>query len=207
MESGENHIQDAYRSISGPSEGLYKELGSRFISKAFPVASEDEAASVLNSLRKEYHDARHCCFAWRLGPGGERWRSSDDGEPSSTAGRPIMGQIVSAGLSDILVAVVRYFGGIKLGVPGLIRAYRTAAADAISKATVVEKTACRGFIMNFGYDAMPQVQSLLKDMGLPQEDRDFGLDCRLRTSVRLSAVGDFLERAGKIGGCMIEETG
>ena len=113
---------DTYKSIAEPAEGLFKDNGSRFIALAYPVESEAEVKEIVQRLKKEYHDARHHCYAYRLGLGGEPWRANDDGEPSGSAGRPILGQIDSAGLSDILGVVVRYFGGIKLGIPGLIRA-------------------------------------------------------------------------------------
>ena len=158
---------DEYRSIAAPAEGLYKESGSRFIALAYPVESEQSVKDIVSGLRKEYHDARHHCYAYRLGYDGTVFRSSDDGEPSGTAGRPILGQIDSAGLSDILVVVVRYFGGVKLGVPGLIRAYKSATADALANATVVEKTAGTLYRISFDYLSMNAVQKVLKDMGLP----------------------------------------
>lgn len=206
MNAMETHIRDTYKSIAAPSEGLYKELGSRFIAKSFPVSSETEAMAMVVAQRKKYHDARHNCFAYRLGPEGKLWRASDDGEPSSSAGRPILGAILSEDLSDIVIVVTRYFGGIKLGVPGLIRAYRSASSDALANAEKVDKVAVRAFTVNFGYASMEQVQRLFKDMSLPQEERDFGLDCRIRTGVRLSAVDDFLERVSRIDGCEAKET-
>ena len=118
-------ICDAYRSVAARAEGLFKDNGSRFIAFIYPVETEEEVREIVSGLRKEYHDARHHCYAYRLGYKGDVFRASDDGEPSGSAGRPILGQIDSAGLSDVLVVVVRYFGGIKLGIPGLIRAYKT----------------------------------------------------------------------------------
>ena len=132
---------DQYKSIAAPAEGLFKDNGSRFIAFAYPVETEEEVKELVSALKKEYHDARHHCFAYRLGYKGDVWRASDDGEPSGSAGRPILGQIESLGLSDVLVVVVRYFGGIKLGIPGLIRAYKTSTADALSSAQVIEKIA------------------------------------------------------------------
>ena len=187
-------MSDVYKSISARSQGLYKELGSRFIALAYPVETEDEVRALLASVRNEYHDARHHCCAYRLGLGGTVWRASDDGEPSGSAGRPILGQIDSAGLSDILVIVVRYFGGIKLGVPGLIRAYREATADALSQAQITEKIAGSWYRIGFGYDSMPAVMKLVKDLDLPQRSRDFGTDCTMEVRVRLSQQEDFLER-------------
>lgn len=191
-------MSDIYKSISSRGEGLYKDNGSRFIAFAIPVETEDEVHELVAGFRKEYHDARHHCYAYRLGADGSTWRSSDDGEPSGTAGRPILGQIDSAGLSDILVVVVRYFGGIKLGVPGLIRAYKSATADALSNAPVCEKIAGSWYRINFSYDAMPQVMKVIKDLDLPQRERDFGADCRMEVRVRDSLKEEFLERTNSI---------
>ena len=191
-------MSDIYKSISSRGEGLYKDNGSRFIAFAIPVETEDEVRELVAGFRKEYHDARHHCYAYRLGADGSTWRSSDDGEPSGTAGRPILGQIDSAGLSDILVVVVRYFGGIKLGVPGLIRAYKSATADALSNAPVCEKIAGSWYRINFSYDAMPHVMKVIKDLDLPQRERDFGADCRMEVRVRDSLKEEFLERTNSI---------
>ena len=185
---------DAYRSIAAPSEGLFKDNGSRFIALAYPVETEEEVKSIVAGLRKQYHDARHHCYAYRLGYKGDVFRSSDDGEPSGSAGRPILGQIDSAGLSDILVVVVRYFGGIKLGIPGLIRAYKTSTADALSQATVIEKIAGQSFRLHFDYLSMNDVMKVLKDMDIPQRAQTFGADCSLEVRVRLSALEDFKKR-------------
>ena len=205
METPENIIRDSYRSISGPAEGLFKDNGSRFISFAFPVETEDEVKSIVGDLKKKYHDARHHCYAYRLGYLGDRFRANDDGEPSSSAGRPILGQINSKGLSDVLVVVVRYFGGIKLGVPGLIRAYKTSTAEALEKAGSVEKVAGKWFRVSFGYEAMNSVMKILKDMDLRQQGQDFGSECSLRTWVRLSAENDFRSRMEKVENCHINE--
>jgi uncharacterized YigZ family protein len=188
---------DAYSSIAAPSEGLFKDNGSRFIALAYPVETEEEVKTIVAGLRKQYHDARHHCYAYRLGYKGDVFRSSDDGEPSGSAGRPILGQIDSAGLSDVLVVVVRYFGGIKLGIPGLIRAYKTSTADALSQAQVVEKIAGQWFRVSFGYEAMNAVMKVLKEMDLPQRAQDFGEQCSLEVRVRLSALDSFREKMGK----------
>ncbi len=189
-------MQDQYRSIAAPSEGLFKDNGSRFIALAYPVETEEEVKSIVAGLRKEYHDARHHCYAYRPGYKGDLWRASDDGEPSGSAGRPILGQIDSVGLSDILVVVVRYFGGIKLGIPGLIRAYKTSTADALSSARIVDKIASRHFRLQFEYLSMNAVMKVLKDMDLPQKAQNFGESCSLETSVRLASVEDFIQRIG-----------
>ncbi|MBR1699879.1 MAG: YigZ family protein [Bacteroidales bacterium] len=185
---------DAYKSIASPSEGLFKDNGSRFIALAYPVETEEGVREIVNGLRKEYHDARHHCYAYRLGYKRDIFRASDDGEPSGSAGRPILGQIDSLGLSDVLVVVVRYFGGIKLGIPGLIRAYKSSSADALSRAGIIEKIAARRFRLHFDYLSMNAVMKVLKDMDLPQSGQQFGEKCSLEVRVRLSAVEDFLQR-------------
>lgn len=191
-------VSDTYFSIGAPSEGIYKELGSRFIALAFPVETEAEVKEIVSLIRKEYHDARHHCYAYRLGLGGEVFRSSDDGEPSGSAGRPILGQLLSEELSDILVVVVRYFGGIKLGVPGLIRAYKTSTADALASAQKVTKIAGSWYRLEFPYDAMQEAMSLVKDLGLPQRAQDFSTACSMEVRVRESLESDFLERSKNI---------
>ncbi len=205
METPENIIRDSYKSVPGPAEGLFKDNGSRFISFVFPVETEEEIKNIVSDLKKKYHDARHHCYAYRLGYLGDKFRANDDGEPSSSAGRPILGQIDSRGLSDVLVVVVRYFGGIKLGIPGLIRAYKTSSAEALDKAGSVEKIAGKWFRLKFGYEAMNSVMKILKDMDLRQKDQNFGMECTLLTWVRLSAEEDFRTRTGKIENCTIDE--
>ena len=198
-----SQIRDTYLSIAAPSEGLFKDNGSRFIALAFPVETEDEVKGIVDMLKKRYHDARHHCYAYRLGLDGDRFRANDDGEPSSSAGRPILGQIDSAGLSDVLVVVVRYFGGIKLGIPGLIRAYKTSTADALSQARVVEKVAGENWRVEFDYLSMNAVMKVVKDLSLQSRAQDFGEVCRLEVRVRLSSESDFCARMGDIPGCTV----
>ena len=186
-----NSISDTYRSIAAPAQGIYKELGSKFLAFAYPVETEEEVKRILTDVRKEYFDARHHCYAWRLGLSGEPYRMNDDGEPSSTAGRPIHGQLLSHELSDILVVVVRYFGGTKLGVPGLIRAYKTATQDAIANAQIIEKVAGEHFTVSFDYLQMNDAMKVLKDMGITPLQQDFNLRCTLEVRVRLSQVEEF----------------
>lgn len=205
MEATETIIRDSYKSIPAPAEGLFKDNGSRFISFAFPVETEEEIKDIVAELKKKYHDARHHCYAYRLGYLGDRFRANDDGEPSGSAGRPILGQIDSRGLSDVLVVVVRYFGGIKLGIPGLIRAYKTSTAEALDNAGTVEKIAGKWFRIDFGYGAMNQVMKVLKDMDIRQKDQDFGNECSLKAWVRLSMEDDFKDRLSGVEGCRIEE--
>lgn len=193
------NANDTYKSVSGRSEGLFKDNGSRFLAFAYPVETEEEVKEIVSSLRKEYHDARHHCYAYRLGLDGSVWRASDDGEPAGSSGRPILGQIDSAGLSDVLVVVVRYFGGIKLGIPGLIRAYKTSTADALEHAEIVEKIAGRWYDLRFPYDALPQIMKMVKDMDLPSRDQSFEMECSMKVRVRLGIEENFLERIEKLG--------
>ncbi len=198
-------IQDSYKSIAAESRGLFKDNGSRFIAHAYPVETEDEVKEIVAALKKEYYDARHHVYAYRLGYLGDKFRANDDGEPSGSSGRPVLGQIDSNGLSDILVVVVRYFGGIKLGIPGLIRAYKTATADAIANAEIVEKIASKMYRVHFGYMSMNSVMKVFKDMALDQKNQKFDMECSMDTSVRLSQVDTFLERISDVEGCHIEE--
>lgn len=196
MATGMQEKGDTYLSISAESRGLYKESGSRFLAFAYPIVTEEEAKEHIAALRKEYFDARHHCFAWRLGCDGARWRANDDGEPSSTAGKPIYGQLLSSSLSDILIVVVRYFGGTKLGVPGLIRAYRSAAADAIANATIIEKVATETFVLSFDYIETNNVMKRLKEMGLSPLSQRFDTRCTLSVAVPLGRIATFREALG-----------
>lgn len=189
---------DKYKSIGSPSEGIYKESGSRFLAFAYPVETEEEAKALLQEKRKEYYDARHHCLAFRVGYKGDVWRASDDGEPSGSAGKPILGQIDSAGLSDIAVIVVRYFGGVKLGIPGLVRAYKTATADALSKADIVTKTAAKHYEIGFDYLQMNAVMKVLKSLELTPLKQDFAEKCSIIVRVRLSHEDVFKEKLENI---------
>ena len=180
-------FEDTYRTIKEPSQGVYKEKGSKFLAFAFPVTTETEVKARLETLRKQYFDARHHCYAYILGHDKAAYRINDDGEPSSTAGRPIYGQLQSFDLTNILLVVVRYFGGIKLGVPGLINAYRTAAKDAVENAIIVEKNITEVYNLMFSYEQMNSVMKILKDEQLPQSNQRFELDCSLDFSVRQAA--------------------
>lgn len=154
---------EIYKTIAAPSQGQYKEKGSKFLAFAFPVSSEDQIKAHLQELKKTFFDARHHCYAYRLGPEGEMWRANDNGEPSSTAGKPIYGQLLSFQVSDVLLVVVRYFGGIKLGVSGLINAYRTAAQDALSQAQLVDKQVKERVLLQYTYPQTNAVMKAVKD--------------------------------------------
>lgn len=175
---------DVYKTIEAPSEGIYKEKGSRFISLAYPVVTEDEIREIVSRLKEKYYDARHHCYAWRLGAAKTHFRANDDGEPSSTAGKPILGQIQSNDLTNILIVVIRYFGGIKLGVSGLINAYREAAADAIANAEIIEKTVDEQIRIRFSYLAMNDVMKIVKEVAPDVLERNFEMACEMLLAIR-----------------------
>lgn len=175
---------DTFKSISKPSTGIYKELGSKFLSFAYPINSEDEIKDILASIRKRYFDARHHCYAYRIGRDGELWRANDDGEPSSTGGKPILGQLLSNELSDVLIVVVRYFGGTKLGVPGLIRAYRSAAADAITNSEIIDKTLMRLLTISFDYIQMNDIMRIIRDLQAEIIEQQFDNLCQVKLRIR-----------------------
>lgn len=196
---------DTFKSISAPSTGIFKDNGSKFLAFAYPVTNIEQIKEIIQSLKKEYFDARHHCYAYRLGYTGDIFRFNDDGEPSSTAGRPIYGQILSAELSDILVVVVRYFGGIKLGVPGLIRAYKSSTADAIANATIIEKIATKGYLITFDYLQMNVVMKRVKDLSLTPYNQEYNLNCSICVDVRLNLLDKFLEQFKNLEGVVISE--
>ncbi|MDD3034060.1 MAG: YigZ family protein [Bacteroidales bacterium] len=184
---------DTFKSISKPSTGIYKELGSKFLSFAYPINSEDEIKGILASIRKSYFDARHHCYAYRIGKEGEIWRANDDGEPSSTGGKPILGQLLSNELSDVLIVVVRYFGGTKLGVPGLIRAYRSAAADAIANSEIIDKTLMRELVISFDYIQMNDILKKTRDLQAEIVEQQFDNLCQLKLRIREGNLSKFCE--------------
>ena len=183
-----------YKSIANPAEGQYKDRGSKFLAYAFPVSDVNEVKGILDALKKEHHAARHHCYAYRVGPTGEEWRANDDGEPSGSAGRQILASIDSAGLSDVLIVVVRYFGGILLGVPGLIKAYRESSAQSLANAITIEKTATRLHALHFKYEQMSQVRNLLKSIpGATITGQTLELECDLTVAVPLSDCEAFVK--------------
>ena len=186
-------LNDTYKEIKNPTTGLYKEKGSRFISYLFPVYSEEEVKEKLEEVKKLEHAARHHCYAYILDPDKSSQRANDDGEPSSTAGRPILGQIKSNDLTNILIIVVRYFGGVKLGVPGLIRSYKTAAADAISQGVFITKTIKEQYKVSFKYSQMNDVMRLIKEHELEVVNTDFQIDCNLIFAVAKNKADSVVE--------------
>jgi len=177
-------FSDTYREIEEATEGVYKSKGSKFFAHAIKVYSEDDVKKELSELRKKYYDARHHCYAYILNPDKSAYRINDDGEPSGSAGKPIHGQLLSYDLTNILVVVIRYFGGTKLGIPGLILAYKESTRDALDKAVIQELYVKDVYEVKFAYPDMNVVMRILKDENLEQFDQDFGVDCKLKFSVR-----------------------
>ena len=184
---------DTYKEIKNPTTGLYKEKGSKFIAYSYPLYSEEEVKERLEEVKKIEHSARHHCYAYIINPDKSLQRANDDGEPSSTAGKPILGQIQSNDLTNILIIVVRYFGGIKLGVTGLIRSYKTAAADSISQAIFVTKTIKEQYKVSFKYPLMNDVMRLIKEHNLEIINTDFQIDCNLIFAVPKSKADNVVE--------------
>ncbi|MEG0010720.1 MAG: YigZ family protein [Muribaculaceae bacterium] len=196
-------MSDFYKTIIGISEGLYKEKMSKFISFAIPVQSADEAKSVIKSYQKEYFDARHVCWAYMIGANRTEFQSNDNGEPSSTAGKPILGQINSFNLTNILIVVVRYFGGIKLGTSGLIVAYREAASDAINNGTIIECHEQSIISFTFPYLAMNDVMKITKGDDIKIISQVFDNLCKMDISIRSDNAPIFTERIAEIDGTSI----
>ena len=186
-------FDDTYKEIKKPTTGMCKEKGSKFISYLFPVYSEQEVKDKLKEIKKIEHDARHHCYAYIINPDKSAERSNDDGEPSSTAGKPILRQIKSNDLTNILIIVVRYFGGVKLGISGLIRSYKTAAADAISQGVFITKTVKEQYKVSFKYPLLNTVMRLIKEHNLEVINTDFQIDCNLIFVVPKSKADNVVE--------------
>ncbi len=182
--SGDIQADDSYFTISTKSEGMLKEKSSKFHYFAFPVSSEEAIKTHLAELRKAYYDARHHCFAWVLGKDGDLYRANDDGEPNHSAGDPILGQIRSNNLTNILIVVVRYFGGTKLGLSGLIQAYRSAAALAIESSEIIEEQVMAELRLKFPYPVMDQVMRLVKQYDIQIVEQEMELDCKMSLALR-----------------------
>ena len=191
---------DSYKTIKSFSQGIYKEKGSRFIAFAYPVSDQNEIKPVIDKIRKEHHEARHHCYAYMIGQERIIWRINDDGEPSGTAGRPILGQINSSGLTNILIVVSRYFGGTLLGVSGLINAYKSAAASAIKNAEIIECTLQEFYEINYPFVSMNDVMKILKEENICQSDQSFDLECSMKVNFRVSGREKILNRFSRIEG-------
>ena len=196
---------DTYLTISSVSEALYKDKGSKFYAFAYPVQTLEQIKEILAEKRKEYYDARHVCYAYMLGYERNKFRANDDGEPSGTAGRPILGQINSSNLTDILIIVVRYFGGTLLGTSGLIQAYKTSAAEAIAAATIEERIVEKTFVSKFGYQDLNAVMRIMKDFDLTIVNQIQEMDCTLYFRIRLGDIVRVRDRFDKLDFVSFEE--
>lgn len=197
-------MTDEYRTVAGESTGIYKEKGSRFLAFAYNVDTVEAAKEKVREKQKEYHDARHHCYAWRIGQGEGETKVGDDGEPSGTAGRPILGQILSAGLTNVVVVVVRYFGGIKLGTGGLIVAYKEATSDALQNAQIETRTFNARLTVTFPYLAMNGVMKALKDSSAKVLSQNFDTDCGMSLSIRLGEKDGLVARLTDVDGVAVE---
>jgi uncharacterized YigZ family protein len=175
---------DSFFTIKFESEGVFKDKGSKFIAKAYPVENEEQVKEILAMLRKEYYDARHHCYAYRINPEEEQYRSNDDGEPSGTAGKPILNQLLSRELMNVLVVVIRYFGGIKLGVSGLINAYKTTTIEAIENSKIVKRFIYRQIEIRFEYPMMNSVMRLVKEEDVEVLEQKFDLNCVIKIKIK-----------------------
>ncbi len=198
---------DTYLTIKAFSQGLYKEKGSRFVAQAWPVTTKEEIKSILENIRKEHHSARHHCFAWMLGQDRQSFRVNDDGEPSGSAGKPILGQINSLNLTNVLIVVVRYFGGKLLGISGLINAYRSAAESALKNSEIKEMHIEDYYEVIFPYSAMNDVMKVLKDEEAGQSQQKFELECRMNINFRTSARERILNSLSRIVDLKYRHTG
>ena len=196
--------KDSYLTVEGNAEAIFKEKSSKFLCYAFHVESEEEITAHLERLRKQYYDATHHCYAWRLGPFGERFRANDDGEPSSTAGKPILGQMLSREVTNCLIVVVRYFGGTKLGVPGLIAAYKESAAAALDASVIVERTVDVRISVAFSYVVMNDVMRIVKDMQPKVLGQEFDNLCTMTLSIRQGDSEQLIGRLEKVEGATVE---
>jgi len=194
---------DEYKTIAEPAQGSFRDKGSRFLSFAYPVSSEAEIKKHLESLRKQYYDATHHCYAYVLGFDKSAYRLNDDGEPSGTAGRPIYGQILSADLTNTLIVIIRYYGGTKLGVPGLIYAYKTSAAEALGKAKIVTCIVKEMYQVEYPYEMMNDVMKIIKDENLEVINNEFGTKCVIRLAIRHSNAGRVVAKFTKVNQLVI----
>jgi len=197
-------FSDEYKTIEKTAQGSFRDRGSKFLSFAIPASSEQEVKQQLDALRKQYYDATHHCYAYVLGFDKSAYRVNDDGEPSGTAGRPIYGQLLSADLTNTLIVVVRYYGGTNLGVPGLIHAYKTAANEAITNATILTRIVKETYEIDYPYEAMNDVMKIIKDETLEVINNEFGMKCVIRLAIRHSEAGRVTGKFSKINQLVIK---
>lgn len=198
-------MSDTYKTITQPAEALYKEKMSRFIAFAFPVKTADEAKEKVNELQKEYYDARHVCYAYMLGHARTEFRANDNGEPSGTAGKPILGQINSFELTDILIVVVRYFGGIKLGTGGLTAAYKEAAKLVLLESRIIEKTVDVLLCVHFDYIRLNDVMRIVKETEAEIVSQTFEMTCMMTLQIRQANADELKNRLSKVETLSFEE--
>jgi len=196
---------DTYKTIKSPSEGLYKEKGSRFIACAWPAGSETEIKAILDETRRKYHDARHHSYGYVIGADSAIWRVNDDGEPSGTAGRPIIGQIRSFGLTNVLVVVSRYFGGKLLGASGLANAYKMATRSALSNAEIIDRIVTESFELKFPYSSLSTVMKILKEYNVEQAEHTFDIECIMVIIIRLSLKETVLSHLSRVGNITVDK--
>ena len=193
-------FDDTYKTIAAPVEGIFRDRGSKFLAFAYPIQSENQIKEIIARLKTEYPKARHHCWAMRLTIDRSVFKLNDDGEPSGTAGRPILNTLLSKDITNVLVVVVRYFGGTLLGVPGLINAYKTATEDALNNALIIEKTVNDIYTISFDYLQMNDVMRLVKDADLQIIEQQFDNNCSIQVSIRKTQVNTVLAKLDKITG-------
>ena len=196
---------DTYKTVVGTVETVIKERSSKFLALAYHVESADEVREIMEPLRKKFYDATHHCYAYRIGPHGEEWRANDDGEPSGTAGKPILGQLLSRDITNCLVVVVRWFGGTKLGVPGLIETYRASTAAVLDVAEIEERTVDRIIHIRYPFESMNGVMKAVKAVEPKIVEQTFDNMCAMRLAVRLSSADELLGRLEKVEGINIDD--
>ncbi|MBU0697571.1 MAG: YigZ family protein [Bacteroidetes bacterium] len=191
-------FEDTYRTINQPSEGIFRDKGSKFIAYTYPFKSEEHLKDIISELKNQHAKARHFCYAYRLTTDRSVFRINDDGEPSGTAGRPILNTLLSHDLTNILIVVVRYFGGTLLGVPGLINAYKSAAEDAVQCTSIIEKRIQDVYLIDFEYLHMNEVMKLIKDEDLESFDQDFDLKCKIKITINQSDINRIIGKLESI---------
>lgn len=197
-------FSDTYLTIEKPAEITYKDKGSKFITFAFPVTNEKQIKEILVELKKEHHTANHHCYAYRLGADKQNYRANDDGEPNNTAGKPILGQIQSNDLTDILIVVVRYFGGTLLGVSGLINAYKTSASEVIQASNIIEKQIMFRYLVSFSFEQMNDVMKVLKQSDAKINSQQFDTNCQIEFAIRKANSEACEDKLKKIEGLKLE---
>jgi uncharacterized YigZ family protein len=197
-------MEDAYKSLKKPAEGSFRSQNSKFLAFGFPVESIEETEKILETLKKKYHDAKHHCYAYRLGAFKDVFRLNDDGEPSGTAGKPIYGQILSHNLSDVLVIVVRYFGGVLLGTGGLIQAYKSAVSDMISNAELITKYVQDKFLLKFPFEKLNSIMKIIKESDINQLRSDVNTECTIGIAIKKSMTETVMQRFSGISQLKVE---